>query len=65
MIGVEAEGPLRRFSITGIVEFGGAASLGGATLAIFDLPTAQKLFHKLGELDQIDVARSPASPRRR
>ena len=32
-------------------------SLGGATLAIFDLPTAQKLFHKEGELDQIDVAR--------
>ena len=37
----------------------GTPTLGGATLAIFDLPTAQALFHKQGELDQIDVAAKP------
>ncbi len=45
-----------RFKVSGIAEFGSSTTLGGATLAIFDLPTAQQLFHKQGELDQIDVA---------
>ena len=39
--------------ISGLVKFGGASSLGGATLAGFDLPTAQVLFQKQGKLDQI------------
>ena len=47
---------MQRFTITGIVKFGDVSSLGGATLAIFDLPTAQKLFDKVGQLDEIDVA---------
>jgi putative ABC transport system permease protein len=55
-IGVLARGPLERFRITGLVRFGGLSSLGGATLAIFDLPTAQRIFHKPGELDSIGVA---------
>jgi putative ABC transport system permease protein len=49
-------GEEQRFRVTGIAQFG-TSTLGGATLAIFDLPTAQKLFHKQGELDEIDVAR--------
>ena len=49
-------GAVQKFRISGIAEFGQAASLGGATLAIFDLATAQTLFHKQGELDQIDVS---------
>src|SRR6478609_7518145 len=32
-IGVEANGPVRQLKISGLVEFGGASSLGGATLA--------------------------------
>src|SRR5207248_9207138 len=52
-IGVQAEGPVRRFRISGIVEFGSAASLGGATLAGFDVPTAQRLFDKPGRFDEI------------
>jgi ABC-type antimicrobial peptide transport system permease subunit len=52
-IGVEADGPVRRMRISGLVEFGGASSLGGATLAGFDLPTAQAIFDKPGKLDQI------------
>ena len=51
------------FRISGLVHFGGASSLGGATLAGFDLPTAQRLFDKVGKLDQIRAsARSGVTP---
>jgi putative ABC transport system permease protein len=49
-------GKEQRFRLSGIVRFGQSTSIGGATLAFFDLPTAQALFDKQGELDQIDVA---------
>ncbi len=52
-IGVQANGPTLRMTISGLVHFGGAASLGGATLSGFDLPTAQTLFQRNGKLDQI------------
>jgi putative ABC transport system permease protein len=55
-IGVLTRGPLQKFRITGLVRFGQVSSLGGATFAIFDLPTAQLLFHKQGKLDSIGVA---------
>jgi putative ABC transport system permease protein len=58
-IGVVARGPERRFDISGIVTFGGLESIGGATLAIFDLPTAQQLFDKRGRLDFVRVAGKP------
>jgi putative ABC transport system permease protein len=58
-IGVSVHGPTTPFRITGIAELGGVASIGGATLAIFDLPTAQALFHKQGQLDEIRVSKSP------
>jgi putative ABC transport system permease protein len=64
-IGVQAVGPVRTMRISGIVKFGGASSLGGATLAGFDLPTAQKLFGKPGKLDQIRAkAKAGVSPAR-
>ena len=56
-IGVQAEGPVRHFKISGIVKFGSAASLGGATLSGFALPTAQALFDKPGKLDEIAIAK--------
>jgi putative ABC transport system permease protein len=56
-IGVQAEGPVTKFRVSGIVKFGSAASLGGATLAGFALPTAQKLFGKPGRLDEISIAK--------
>ena len=46
-------------AVSGIARFGDVTSLGGATLAIFDLPTAQALFNKEGQLDQIYVAAKP------
>jgi putative ABC transport system permease protein len=58
-IGVQAEGPVREMRISGIVKFGSVSSIGGATLAGFDLPTAQRLFGKEGKLDQIRVASKP------
>jgi putative ABC transport system permease protein len=58
-IGVLTRGPLERFRIAGLVRFGGVNSLGGATMAIFDLPTAQRIFHKEGKFDSIGVAARP------
>jgi putative ABC transport system permease protein len=55
-IGVVARGPVERFRIVGTVEIGGVSSLGGATIAIFTLPEAQRLFNKVGKYDQISVA---------
>ena len=55
-VGLQAAGPVERLRIAGIVHFGAASSLGGATLAGFDLATAQRLFDKRGELDEIAVA---------
>jgi putative ABC transport system permease protein len=56
-------GKERRMKIAAIFNFGQQASLGGATLAVFDLPTAQAIFHKVGELDEIDVgAKSGVTP---
>jgi putative ABC transport system permease protein len=42
--------------MAGTVKFGGVSSLGGATLSVFTLPTAQLLFNKVGQFDQINVA---------
>ena len=55
-IGVQAEGPVEQFRISGLVKFGAVDTIGGATLAGFNLPTAQRLFGKAGKLDQIRVA---------
>jgi putative ABC transport system permease protein len=51
-IGVERGGPVHQFRIVGIVELPGV-SLGSTTVAVFDLPTAQKLFGREGKLDVI------------
>jgi putative ABC transport system permease protein len=57
-IGVQADGPVERLRVSGIVRFNSQISIGGATLAGFDLPTAQRLFKKEGELDEVAVAAS-------
>ncbi len=58
-IGVQAEGPVQRLSISGIMQFSSGLTIGGATLAGFDLPTAQRLMNKVGHLDEIAVAATP------
>ena len=49
------QGPTQTFTITGFVKFGTADNLAGATIAAFDLPTAQVLFNRTGQYDAIDV----------
>ena len=61
-IGIQSRGPVERFRISGIVKFGAVSSIGGATLAGFDLPTAQRLFDKPGLLDQIRIAAKSGVP---
>jgi putative ABC transport system permease protein len=62
-IGVIARGPVERFHIVGTVKFASVSSLGGATMTIFTLPEAQRLFNKQGRFDQINIAaKSGVSP---
>jgi putative ABC transport system permease protein len=62
-IGVQAQGPVVKMRVAGLVKFGSAGSLGGATLAGFSVPTAQRLFDKVGKLDDIRAsARRGVSP---
>jgi putative ABC transport system permease protein len=56
MVGVQGRGPVQELRISGIVRFGSVSTIGGATLAGFDLPTAQRIFNKPGQLDEIAVA---------
>ena len=58
-IGVQVEGPVEAAPHLRHIEFGTDLSIGGATLAGFDLPTAQGLFQKEGRLDEIAVASKP------
>ncbi|MFI7063204.1 ABC transporter permease [Kribbella sp. NPDC050124] len=55
-IRVQARGPAEEMRIAGLVEFGAVSSIGGATLAGFEVGTAQRLFDKSGKLDQILIA---------
>lgn len=53
--------PPERYTITGIVLWGTADSPLGATLAYFDLPTAQRLLGQPGTVDEIDVQATPGT----
>ncbi|MGH3036811.1 MAG: ABC transporter permease [Gaiellaceae bacterium] len=55
-IGVAALGPVKQYEITGVARFGSVDSIGGATIAVFDLSTAQTLFQKENRFDAISVA---------
>lgn len=47
------------FTLVGIVGFGETDSILGATLAGWDLPTAQDVLGKNGEVDEVDVRAAP------
>jgi putative ABC transport system permease protein len=47
---------LREFRVVGIAQYPGVESIGGATFAVFDVPTAQRLLDQIGQLDAISVA---------
>jgi putative ABC transport system permease protein len=54
-VGAFADGPVRSYRLSGIVRFGSVDSLAGATIAVYELSTAQRLFDKVGRLDLIRV----------
>ena len=58
-IGITARGPIANYTLVGITKFGEADKLGVATVAIFDLAQAQKMFGKDGGFDSILVDGSP------
>jgi putative ABC transport system permease protein len=53
------QGPPQRFTIVGIVKFGKANGLGGATVAQFDLPVAQQLLNRVGTFDAVNLLAAP------
>ncbi len=54
-------GPPQTFTLSGIVRFGTANNLAGATIAAFNLPVAQRLFVEVGRYDAIDILTSPGA----
>ena len=52
---ITGRGDAQRFEVVGVARFGSVRALGPATVAVFDLPTAQKLFHKGDAYDAILV----------
>src|SRR3989440_6734746 len=53
------QGSPQEFTVSGILGLGSADNLAGATLAGFDLATAQKVLNREGVFDQIDVVAAP------
>jgi putative ABC transport system permease protein len=65
MVGILVNGPVHKMRLSGIIKFGKSNGIMGATLAGFDLPTAQQLFDRQGKLDNIQaVAKPGVSPQR-
>ena len=55
-IGVAARGPARQYTIAGLARYGTESTIGGATIAVFDVPTAQALLGKREQYDTIFAA---------
>ncbi|HEX7994323.1 MAG TPA: FtsX-like permease family protein, partial [Streptosporangiaceae bacterium] len=49
-------GQAMQFTVSGITGYGSAPSIGGGSMAIFDVRTAQRLFGLVGRYSQIDIA---------
>jgi putative ABC transport system permease protein len=58
-VGIVARGPEQQFTISGTVKFGGVSSLGGATMSVFTLSTAERIFDKRGRFDSVQAAAKP------
>jgi len=52
-------GPPESFKLVGLAGFGEADNLGGAGFALFDIPTAQRVFNSGRAFDTIDIAATP------
>jgi putative ABC transport system permease protein len=60
-VALQSEGPIQRLRVSGLIKFGSVSTIGGATLSGFDLATAQRLFAKVGRLDEVAVATDPGT----
>jgi putative ABC transport system permease protein len=49
------KGPPEEFTVVGVAGFGKADNLAGATLAVFDTATAQRVLDKAGRFDTVDA----------
>ena len=58
-INIEVGGPVRSFRLAGIAKFGDVGSLGGATFAVWDVKTAQKLLDKPSGFDAVSIEGAP------
>ncbi len=56
---IAAGGPKKQFKLVGLATIGSASGLGGATVVVFDLTTAQALFDKRDQVDFAFVAGKP------
>jgi putative ABC transport system permease protein len=56
---VAGRAPAKRYTIVGIVKFGGGESFGGAGAAVLTSTEAQRVVGEVGRFDQIDVAAAP------
>ncbi|HEY0518083.1 MAG TPA: FtsX-like permease family protein [Ilumatobacteraceae bacterium] len=52
---VVAQGGSREFTLVGVAHYGDVSSPGGATFALFDLPTAESFVGKVGFIDAVVV----------
>ena len=50
--------PKRAFTLAGVARYGDLDSLGGISIAVFTIPTAQRLLDREGQFDAISVAAS-------
>jgi ABC-type antimicrobial peptide transport system permease subunit len=48
--------PKQRFELVGVANYGGVDNLGGASFAVFTIPSAQTLLDRKGQFDTISVA---------
>jgi putative ABC transport system permease protein len=58
-VGAFGDGPVRKYTVTGLVGFGSEDTVAGSSILVFDLHTAQRLFDKVGKLDLIRVDAAP------
>src|SRR5256714_4459783 len=58
-IRIAFQGPARQFTVVGTVAYEDLDSLGGATLAAFDLATAQDVLGRVGLFDEVGVVAQP------
>jgi len=56
MVGVASLHPVKKFKLVGIARYGNVDSIGGATFAVFTIPTAQALFDRQNAYDGISAA---------